>query len=111
VPNPSQESGEWEIEEGVRCVVCPTCGFTFDAIHVDVGGGYSCPQCDPVDPGQESGDYCGCCGDEIRNSTDHMVMWCARCKPHIAGYSAPPWERTYEAINGEPCPFQVGLGA
>jgi hypothetical protein len=37
---------EWEIEEGVRCVVCPACAFTFDAIHKDTGrDGYSCPCC------------------------------------------------------------------
>ncbi len=24
---------------------CPDCAFTFDAVHTDVGGGYSCPAC------------------------------------------------------------------
>lgn len=37
---------EWEIEEGVTCVVCPKCAFTFDAVHHDPGGSYSCPNCD-----------------------------------------------------------------
>lgn len=36
----------WEIEEGVRCVVCPDCAFTFDATHTDPEGGYSCPCCE-----------------------------------------------------------------
>jgi CxxC motif-containing protein len=35
----------WEHEEGVTCVVCPTCAFTFDASHADADGGYSCPVC------------------------------------------------------------------
>lgn len=35
---------EWAIERNVTCVVCPDCGFTFDADHEDVdGSGYSCP--------------------------------------------------------------------
>lgn len=24
---------------------CPDCGFSFDAVHEDEGGGYSCPAC------------------------------------------------------------------
>lgn len=36
----------WDIEEGVRCVVCPACAFTFAAVHEDFGGsGYTCPNC------------------------------------------------------------------
>lgn len=38
-------SAEWEIEEGVTCVVCPGCAFTFDAVHTDQDGTYSCPNC------------------------------------------------------------------
>lgn len=38
---------EWEIQEGVRCVVCPGCAFTFDATHVtDATGEYDCPACE-----------------------------------------------------------------
>jgi ribosomal protein S27AE len=34
-------------EDGVRCWVCPDCGFTFSADHTDAGGtGYSCPVCE-----------------------------------------------------------------
>lgn len=37
---------EWVIEEGVTCVVCPDCAFTFDASHWDDETGlYSCPNC------------------------------------------------------------------
>lgn len=39
---------EWVREEGVTCVVCPSCAFTFDASHYDTDGGgdgYSCPAC------------------------------------------------------------------
>ncbi len=36
----------WVLENGVRCVVAPCCGFTFDADHTDVDGDrYSCPLC------------------------------------------------------------------
>ena len=27
------------------CVSCPDCAFTFDSMHTDQGGGYSCPVC------------------------------------------------------------------
>lgn len=48
--NPSRTADygtpEWTVEEGVRCVVCPGCAFTFDALHTDTGSdGYSCPCC------------------------------------------------------------------
>jgi hypothetical protein len=34
-------------EEGVRCWVCPDCGFAFDATHTNTDGtGYSCPVCE-----------------------------------------------------------------
>lgn len=58
-------------------------------------------------------DYCGCCGDEIpATGNDHVPdddvpMWCNRCWHHT-GVAGPLWERTYEALNGEPCPFQIG---
>jgi rubrerythrin len=41
----SSAAQTWEREEGVTCVVCPTCGFTFDEFHTDADGGYSCPVC------------------------------------------------------------------
>lgn len=69
-----------------------------------------CPTCDldPCDCVQDEPDYCGCCGNEI---TDHRIgvvqSWCGPCCQHIAT-RGPSWERTYEAINGVPCPFQVG---
>jgi len=48
--------------------------------------------------------YCGCCGDgPIR-----LNLWCDRCAAHVGQPGPPPWERTYQAISGEPCPFQVG---
>ena len=34
-------------EEGVRCWVCPDCGFAFDASHTHTDGtGYACPVCE-----------------------------------------------------------------
>lgn len=36
----------WLKEDGVTCVSCPECAFTFDAFHTDVdSGGYSCTAC------------------------------------------------------------------
>lgn len=43
----------FEREEGVTCVVCPSCVFTFDASHKDADrDGYTCPNCgaDDKDP-------------------------------------------------------------
>jgi hypothetical protein len=41
------EYKDWELEHGVTCVVCPDCAFTFDAVHTDPDGSYSCPLCEP----------------------------------------------------------------
>lgn len=38
---------EWAIDT-VTCVSCPACAFTFDAVHSDADGGYSCPACAEV---------------------------------------------------------------
>ena len=39
----------WTVEEGVRCVVCPDCAFTFSEEHMSVHDGeaarYDCPNC------------------------------------------------------------------
>lgn len=41
----------WEQIEGVVCVVCPDCAFTFGAEHQNTrGGGYTCPNCQPAPP-------------------------------------------------------------
>lgn len=40
---------EADYEEGVRCVVMPCCGFTYDAIHVTTDDDYVCPLCAPVE--------------------------------------------------------------
>ena len=38
---------KWEREEGVTCVSCPRCAFTFDASHVtQTTGRYDCPCCE-----------------------------------------------------------------
>lgn len=36
----------WLVTEGVRCVSCPDCAFTFDAMHEDQDGTFSCPACE-----------------------------------------------------------------
>lgn len=42
----------WEIVQGVVCVVCPACAFTFDMGHVDDDGTgrHSCPNCQDDTP-------------------------------------------------------------
>jgi hypothetical protein len=47
VPSPKESGKVWELEEGVTCVVCPDCAFTFDAVHEndEPEGTYSCPLC------------------------------------------------------------------
>ena len=50
--------------------------------------------------------YCGCCGNTIGPGVD-PIWWCEACEPHI-GASGHAWERTYFALTGKPCPYQVG---
>jgi hypothetical protein len=51
-------------------------------------------------------DYCGCCGNEISDRLSSL--WCERCRGHIGQFtSGHPWEKTYAAMHGEDCPFQV----
>lgn len=54
-------------------------------------------------------DYCGCCGEEIPDDGVgvNIETWCAQCKVHV-GTEGPMWERTFSAIYGGDCPFQVG---
>lgn len=44
---------EWTEEEGVKCVVCPCCAFTFDATHTEPEGHYSCANCEAVSLDQQ----------------------------------------------------------
>ncbi len=46
--------------------------------------------------------YCGCCGRPCSMSE----IFCKDCMIHVATDNRPPWERTFFALNGEPCPFQ-----
>lgn len=56
--------------------------------------------------------YCGCCGNEIGNSTRSDPHWCQRCLPHIKRHTwAPPWERTFFAQHKRDCPYQVPIAA
>jgi hypothetical protein len=55
--------------------------------------------------------FCGCCGRDIRPpSRGRRVpidsFWCVRCEDHVLDDGAP-WDRTYEASTGRPCPYQV----
>ena len=74
---------KWQFEDGVRCVVCPGCAFTFDAGHEDVpGGGYSCPSCGYGD------------------NTDHTAEAIEASERESAGYA---W-----ASDNERAAFEVG---
>jgi hypothetical protein len=46
--NPPLRDG-WTYAEGVLCVVCPVCAFTFDAFHDQANAPephtYACPDC------------------------------------------------------------------
>jgi hypothetical protein len=44
--------------------------------------------------------FCGCCG------RPSVGLWCRQCEGHI-GRSGKLCERTYQAVKGRPCPFQV----
>jgi hypothetical protein len=51
--------------------------------------------------------YCGCCGRQARaRRSDPEPLWCKPCSQHVAA-TGHLWDRTFEAINGEPCPYQV----
>ena len=52
--------------------------------------------------------YCGCCGNGPLAPTKQGVIedWCARCMSHV-GSDGQLWDRTYEAVHGTPCPYQV----
>src|ERR1700731_380648 len=50
--------------------------------------------------------FCGCCG----NVAPEGLPWCDRCEGHVC-VGFPPWENTYEALTGKPCPFQVNGSA
>lgn len=54
-------------------------------------------------------DFCGCCGNSIIQDTTALVhLWCEPCSKHISTDSGlATWERTYEAVHDEPCPYQV----
>jgi hypothetical protein len=103
---------------------CPGTGESTDRIHPS--GALMCPACNgayfsagltldyheveaesPVEVGE---DFCGCCGDAMPGPATGR-NWCSRCVLHLGSTHLPPWERTYEAVTGTPCPFQVGSPA
>jgi hypothetical protein len=79
VRRPDRENrGGWPVWDGVTCVECPGCGFTFSAWHPDVVGvGYSCPECDY---GSTKPDLCAILGhDPYADEPQH----CGRCDRYI----------------------------
>lgn len=51
--------------------------------------------------------YCGCCGRQIENGWSQW--WCDDCLKHIGSEGPPLWDRTYAAIHGVECPYQVSM--
>lgn len=47
-------------------------------------------------------DCCGCCGRELKRD---VGGWCPDCAKHLLPANVPPWDRTYFAQFGKPCPF------
>ncbi len=48
---------------------------------------------------------CGCCGQYLSGRDDYF---CVDCLAHVwPKEDRPPWERTYFARHGKPCPWQV----
>jgi hypothetical protein len=52
--------------------------------------------------------FCGCCGAEL--TPNEGQFWCRRCRKHIVHFpkanGLPPWDRTYFAQRGDPCPYE-----
>jgi hypothetical protein len=44
--------------------------------------------------------FCGCCG------RPSVALWCRNCEKHI-GRTGKLCDRTYQALRGCPCPFQI----
>lgn len=53
--------------------------------------------------------FCGCCGNQIVRP-GRLSNWCGPCRKHVltgrAADGKPPWDRTYFAQHGEPCPYE-----
>lgn len=52
-------------------------------------------------------DHCGCCGNCYVWLASEFCTPCRSRVKHLGPHGLPPWDRTYEAVHGSPCPFQV----
>lgn len=50
--------------------------------------------------------FCGCCGRSYYNPSDDYE-WCGNCAGHVDESKAFPWDRTFRAVTGKDCPYQV----
>jgi len=51
---------------------------------------------------------CGCCGrTSTRSAFVNNDGFCRDCAGHVAQDNRPPWDRVYQAITGQPCPFDL----
>lgn len=74
--NQPEERCEWtEREQGVECVVCPVCAFTFDADHENdtPEGGYTCPLCVEIDLRVKLGALCAAASAYLSAQADVNV--------------------------------------
>lgn len=50
--------------------------------------------------------WCGCCG-RAYNDRHGTEAWCDNCVGHVSQETAMPWDATFYALTGKPCPYQV----
>lgn len=55
----------------------------------------------------EAHDHCGCCGRCYVYLNGDFCTPCRSKNRHLGSRDLPPWDRTYFAIHGEPCPLQL----
>lgn len=55
----------------------------------------------------EAHDHCGCCGQCYVYLNGSFCLPCRTKKGHLGSPGLPPWERTYFAVHGEPCPLHI----
>lgn len=51
---------------------------------------------------------CGCCGRLFADRWEaETQIFCRQCKRHVLpnSHNTDPWDRTFEAQHGTPCPF------
>lgn len=50
-------------------------------------------------------EHCGCCGSCWRWLQTEFCSRCRSLQGHLGPMPLAPWDRTYQAVHGEPCPL------